>query len=250
MTKIVDKLKDNSVEKNLMLIGEPSKVIPTEVISIREKYRDFGINNSTKRAIDKVDSEILNKKKEFQQNKIKVDALNLLSKLFFPYKIVDYKTIDEIAKEYNLRTSALHYYDKPVADENVEELQTFKELFKRNIGAFNNEFSFPINHHFMFDTYMIKWHNPLNVDFTEYFNIMAPLSHFNFHGQNTVQIGNEIKRCNVDKPKFKYTAKLNFAEPSDPIILAPFIFMNKVYAFVVTAWDKKADDLRIRQSLM
>lgn len=233
-------LKSESLllEKDTVKIAE----IPAEVEKLASKLGDFGIRNSTVSYIDKSRNTIASETMKSQQKKVKQDGLQMLMNLMFPFTIIPYKIIHEIANEYNLIISSLSYYNKPINLENVEELQVFKDLIAKKRNSFGRV-RFPVGSEFSFanDCY----NSVVEIDFTNYFNIVAPRSHFDFKGDNILQIGREVK-AHEKCPGFQPRIKFNIPEPTDPIIVAPFEFLGKLYGFVVTAWDEVADDRRIR----
>lgn len=248
MRTIQTEFETGSLKKETLLIGTNiPKIteIPDEIKILSDKYDDFGIRNSTSKFIKKTDSNIRIEIKKQQQNKVESEGLQLLMNLFFPFKIIPYKTINNVASDYNLVIAPLSYYDKPIDEENIQDLQNFKDLIAAKINNLN-KVRFPKGNKFSFSGNCFT--NEYNLDFTNYFNIVAPKSHFDFRGHNTLQIGSEIKR-HEKKPGFKFNLKVNIPEPKDPIIIAPFIFLDKLYSFVVTAWDEVANDRRIRSMI-
>ena len=229
------------LEKNTEEISK----IPEEVNKLASKFEDFGIGNSTATLIKEAKQKRSDKAEERQRTIVKDSGLQLLIEMFFPFKIISFKTIHEVAGDYNLIYSSLSYYNKPIAFENLEDLQIFKDLMVENKEKLSG-ISFPKGSSFSFDN--SKNGDVYDIDFTNYFNIVAPKSHFDFKGDNTLQIGREIKRFEK-APGFKFKFKVSIPEPKDPIIVAPFDFLGKAYGFVVTAWDEVADDRRIRQMI-
>jgi hypothetical protein len=248
MNKIKKHFEAGTLKKEVLLLEKDNVVvasIPDEVEELATKYDDFGINNSTVAFINKSRSDIATKTVKNQQARIKEEGLQLLIGLMFPFKIIPYKVMHEVANDYNLVISNLSYYNMPIAEENVEELQVFKELMAEKRDHFQR-LCFPKGSKFMFAERVFDSVEEIN--FANYFNIVAPKSHFDFKGDNVLQIGREIKK-HEKSPTFEPNLKFHVPEPTDPIIVAPFVFLGKTYGFVVTAWDEVADDRRIRSMI-
>lgn len=250
MRTIQNQFEKGMLKKETLLLGTnipKIKEIPKEVVELSEKYDNFGINNSTATLIKEASQKVKTKTREQNQKQVKNEGLQRLMTLFFPFKIITYKTIDSVASDYNLIISSLSYYNKPIAGENVQDLQNFKDLMASKMDELKSLF-FPRGHRFSFGGEIVDFDNVYHIDFTNYFNVVAPKSHFDFKEDNVLQIGREIKQ-HEKKPGFKLNLKVNIPEPRDPIIIAPFIYLDVLYSFVVTAWDEVADDERIRSMI-
>ncbi len=247
---IVDKVKKQKIKPDVLLLNGPvtekKTVIVEEVTNFEDKLDSFGIKNVTKKAIEKVrynNAEIQEKNEKSQRAFAMKQALSMLTELFFPFVVVNYNVLNDICNEYNLIISSLSFYDKAIEEENINELESFKSHLGTIAENMTERVTFPKANNFMFDKNS-KHEAIMDVNLANYFNIVAPLSHFDFKGKSIVKIGNEAKPVETkkDMPELKSPRP----EPLDPIIIAPFNFGGKVYGVVVTAWDKVADDSRIR----
>ena len=245
----IEVLDEKALKPKLLALPE-KKEIPDEIEDIHQKYQDFGINNSTAKAIAEKKKELERKNILQKEDHTFQSTLSTLISMFNPYKVLDYQTVHNICSDYDLIISSLSAYEKPIALENIEELQSFKTL----MGKYGKELShlgdiFPRATDFSFDRKGEKRSIDF-LDFSNYFLIAAPSSHFNFpKKQYMYRVGNEVKPWNKP-PAFRYTPKIHVPTfQKDPIVLAPFMLKSKVYFAIVTAWDKEADDFRIRQSL-
>lgn len=235
---IKEKLKEIKVDTLLLVNGEKIK----KVEKFKEDLLDkFGIKNQT--------SEYLEEK--LKENKTNC-AINLIKdnliKTFGIYKVVEYKDMDQICKEYNLYMTSLSNYSKVIPEENLIELNDFTDNLKNfDKNTLDKLYTYKKGS-FLFDFEMNRLHNkPISkADFSDMFYIMCPKSHIK-KSKNNFSIGREINNLRVDKPKFTYKFELNLPEPKDPIIFLPFKILDSVFCVIVTAWDKVADDLRIRQ---
>ena len=242
--KIVEQLQKEEVKVKTLALPV-HKEVPEEVVKIKSEYLDkFGINNTTSKYINSQKQKMKNDeekaKKEFANNEV----LKVLIESFGMYKIVSYKVMDDIAREHNLFMSGLKRYDKAIPVENLEELNGFSEYLFNIDKNITEKLSTPTHANFIFE----PSHKPLQVTgLDNMFFIMAPKSHFKMKKADGV-VGREIGHIG-DKPKFKYEFKVNKPEPIDPIIFLPIKIFDKVMCVVITAWDKVADDLRIRQMI-
>lgn len=242
MTIVKDLLKKEIAPKTLLL--QEKKTLPEEVKEIKRKKLDkFGIRNETVEHIEE-------KKKLFEEfntkNKKEV-AKNELTKAllsaFGSFKIVKYKDMDAIAKQYNLFMTGLSKYRKAIPEENLDELDIFTQLLAEKSKTLEN-LRFNIdNENFIFDNnYSFSLES---LEFSRAFYIMAPKSHL--RKEKTDQfIGRELNHVGTI-PAFNYEFTVNRSEPKDPIIFLPFKAFDEIFCVVITAWDKVADDLRIRQ---
>lgn len=244
---------EERAENPQKLLAIPSKELKTEVKGVDKKFEDFGINNETSRRIREKKLNLDKEREEVRTKVAQQSVMNLLIQLFMPFKIISYNTLVKVAKDHNLYLSSLSFYNKPIAVENLEELQIFKEKMHSNIENLSRlKQNFPQGNYFSFDYDNLT--SVAYIDFKNYFNVAAPLTHFKFVDKwdrpvNVKKIGREIKKFEKT-PKFTYKAKLNPGKiVMDPIIYAPFFYLGKLYAFVVTAWDEVADDSRILSQL-
>ena len=236
---IIEELKSKEVKPKVLALKE-HKSIDQALETVEKKFNKFGINNVTKKhlekGIDKVKSDKNKDRKLVAENELEKALINT----FGMYKVISYKNLNDVAKDHNLHISGLNIYNKAIPEENIEELDNFTEYLKTinpdNISiATNNNYSFSnINKTFL-----------RNVSFDKMFFIVAPKSHLNITKFHT-QIGREFSD-NINKPSFTFNFKLNKPEPIDPIIFMVVKAFNKAYCVMVTAWDKVADDTRIRQ---
>lgn len=234
--------------------------IDEEVTKYKNKLSYYGINNRTAKSIDEKLTEQSNKNKILHQN----ENLNELIDIFQPFSIIEYKTLDEVCKDYKLCISSISNYDKPIPDENlididnyVEKLKNMKYVILRNVLAKEND-SFTFSIHDYRPLVVPKTLSSINdinyystaepIETSKMFKIAAPKTHFDIPN-NYDRIGNEYHRI-AEKPKFSFTPELK--KPNydlDPIVFTPIKFFNKIYCIVITAWDKEADDARILSKL-
>lgn len=246
---LIKKLEKKAIKREVLALPAKEEV-PTEVQDYKQKYQDFGINNSTIREITKKENKIETTRFEQKRKVIASQVLNLIIDSLFPYKIIRYSILNDIVKDYKLIMSSLSYYDRAIEEENIEELETLQALLSKKFDDFQRlGQAFPRGDKFSFDDTSAVGLGSLH--FNNYFNIAAPLNHFNFRGDNVLKIGNEIKAFR-ERPKLIYNFKVNkMTLPfDDPIIYAPFFIdrdsVKELYCIIVTAWDKVADDSRIR----
>ena len=247
MRTIQGEISKGVIKPETLLLGESGPEIKTvgeEVEVIKSKLDDFGINNKTSKYIKEKKKEYQKVNEQLGSDTLRNQILDVFIKMMYPFKIVSYKTIHEVALDHNLVISSLSFYNEAIDDENLEELQIFKDLLCENHEDISSKIKFPNGNSFTFDVDNVK--KLKHVDFSNYFNIVAPKSHFDFGDTNIKRIGQEIKSYEK-KPGFSYEFKYYVPEPKDPVIIAPFRFLGELYCFIVTAWDEVADDTRIRQ---
>lgn len=245
----------NPIEKvkKQKLINAPlaieSKKIDEEVQQYKDKLKDYGINNSTRKKID----EGFKNQEEIKKEIGEKSALNILIEAFAPFSIVTYKTLDEVCNDHKLVISSIGNYDKAIPDENIEDIDSFFTKLKTVEHSTLNKIRVIKNNYFSFseggysEGCLVNKYNLIGSD--EMFKIAAPKNHFVIP-KNHIKIGNEYSSINESKPKFSYEFKFN--RPNfelDPIVFVPIKFMNKVFCVIVTAWDKVADDSRILSKL-
>lgn len=245
MKTIADELKEMKEVPKVLALPEKTKV-PQEIKDIKNKYFDkYGINNTTAQFINKKKAEIKSKNTEDQKVFVENEILKNITSSFGIYTVVTYKSMDEIAKQYNLYMSGLFRYLKPIPENNLEELDGFTEYFKTIDADVLLKLGTWLNRDFIFDPR--KGNNSVDtLPFDQMFYIMAPKSHLDVSDDDLV-IGREISKSEQSKPTFSYEFKVNTPEPKDPIIFFPFQILNTIYCVVITAWDEVADDLRIRK---
>ena len=239
--KEIENKKLNSTLK--LTNGEEIKKVSKEVKDYNQKLKDYGIQNKTRKTIEKKEQEIKNNKLKQGEKQ----ALNILIKEFAPTSIVTYKTLDKICEDYNLVISSISNYDKAIPDENIEDIDAFFTRLKKVDHELLKQVKAKQNHKFTFDNkgwreFISVW-NPV-ISSNEMFKIAAPKNHFKFN-ENEEKIGNEIAYLN--SPKFNWKPKLNTIKSLqlDPIVFLPIKFLNQIFCIIVTAWDKEADDSRI-----
>tara|TARA_R110000822_G_scaffold73853_7_gene177592 strand:+ start:150 stop:884 length:735 start_codon:yes stop_codon:yes gene_type:complete len=242
---IVEDLYKKVLEPKLVALP-PKQEIPEEISNLKENYFDkFGIHNDTSAYINtklnNIKSSRTEAKKEFANNEV----LKNITDAFKMYKIVDYKQMDSIAKDHNLYMTGLFQYKKAIPELNLEELNDFTSFLKDIDPNVLKSLYVIRNGDFIFN-----WSNTCSIeqrDLSNLFFIMAPKSHLKVSKECKI-IGREISHLG-EMPKFKYEFKVNRPEPVDPIIFVPFKILDTIYCVIVTAWDKVADDLRIRQMI-
>lgn len=269
---LLEKIEKEKVTNTQLLLPTAPSKITEEVEKEISKFEDFGIKNKSYDYLAEKTNEIKKEESDLVKNNAKAKVLQELSKILFPFNIVSYSTMDQIARNYGFIIAPLNWYKEAIPDENLEELSIFKDKFKdlvleeekqkeeqswklkpKNLSTFIKFFkSYSFN--FLNDFSSRKACDNLfeeieDVDFSGVFNILAPADHFEIK-KNTLRIGNEIKPSQIKKPKFAWDnlKVASFPRPTitDPIIFPSFTFNNNTYCIVVTAWDKVADDSRIR----
>lgn len=247
MSEIVNKLKEQKVNTLLLEQGIAKEEAPIskDIKTYKQKLEDFGINNATHSKIKERIAIIDQNNREVKKQVAKVLSLQALTGAFFPYAVIEYKTLHQVCQDYNLFISSLSFYNKAIEETNIDELQTFKDKLADSVDSFKG-ILFPRSRQFSFEEDRAT--QLTHVDFSNTFNIAAPKSHFDFRGEPTLQIGREIKPFELG-PKLNYKFKVNMPEPKDPIIFMPFFLLEKLYCVIVTAWDKEADDKRILSKL-
>lgn len=241
-------IKEHLLQKELkakVLSLPEHKEIPAEVIKLQEDYlTKFGVNNVTKKYIDEKLSSKIEEEKELKKEFANNEVVKNLLDAFGMYKIVAYKDIDAIAKQYNLYITGLSRYNHPIPVLNLEELDDFTKFLTTINKNILSSIGCPCNDRMTFDRQIIR---PLSrAEFDNMFYVMAPKSHLNID-KNDAIVGREVNYIGEEKPKFKYEFKIPKAEPRDPIIFLPMYILDKMYCVIITAWDEVADDLRIRQ---
>lgn len=232
---INQKLEQKQIKVSLLL----EKPIPAEAKEIKKNLFDkFGIKNETSEFLNK---KILEEKRATGKSLIE----NKIQDLFFLNKVIVYKDIHKIAQDHNLFITGLHKYKKVIPEENLKELNDFTEFLKeRKHNDVLQSLGFIRNNSFAFEQ---RTSSINNLGFDEMFFVIAPKSHL-IKSKKDITIGHEISSGHgVTIPEFKLDIKYNKPEPLDPIIGLFFSIANQVYFVVVTAWDKVADDIRIRQ---
>lgn len=246
----VEKVKSFSLKDEPLLLTE--KTIDPEVQEYKNKLASYGIKNKTVKKIE----DSFKKEAETKKEIAKQSATNELIRAFAPFKLIEYKTLDEVCKEHGLVIASLAHYDKAIPDENVLELDNFMEALSQMREDITSNIYVRKNTYFTFSAsrdcnvhLLNKKYPELSATSDRMFKIAAPKKHFNIP-KGHIKIGNEYSRADYKKPGFKYTPEFNL--PSfeiDPIIFMPISFGSKLFCVIVTAWDKVADDSRILSKL-
>lgn len=243
MTKILEQLVEKEIAPKVLMI-ETKKEISAEVTDIKENLLDkFGIQNETAQFIEE-------KKKMFKSLNAKTEEevaqnalISALLRTFGSYKIVEYKAMHEIAEDHNLFMTGLNLYKKAIPEENLQDLAIFSDYLASKVREIGRLKFIESNRQFIFESGTTT--DIYKLELSQAFYIMAPKSHL-MRPKNTGFIGRELGPVPA-KPAFKYEFKIHRPEPVDPIIFLPIKAFNKIFCVVITAWDKVADDLRIRQ---
>jgi hypothetical protein len=256
--KPIETITKESIKPQQLLLEV--KQTPTEVKEYKERLSLYGIKNSTRKKIEEHELQ----KKDQERTVLKEKAINILIDAFTPFNIVSYATLDAVCKDHKLVISGLPMYDKPIPDENLNELDNFVEGMKTIDESLLTKINVAKNNYFTFDSngnarQMLMYPKQSNyfnrhdkeitrepgICTSKMFKIAAPDTHFKFP-EDSIRVGNEIHRGRVSPPKFKFEFKIN--KPNydlDPIIFMPTFFMGKALCIIITAWDKVADDSRI-----
>ena len=265
---VLKDIQENRIDKRVKLLANKKSKITQKVIKEVNRFEDFGIENSTYQYLKNKISEDEVGMKEIQLHNATSKTLYYIGQQFFPFAVIEYKTMHEIATDYGFVICPLSWYKKAIPEENIKELYTFKDKFM-NITVENNKYDnesldniikflsckyfsfmkpgFEVPKGNYFKELNNFWSRMSLVDFTKCFNILAPQDHFKIP-KEALKVGNEIKIPDVERGKFK-TNNIGLVKPifdNDPVIFLNFNFMRKVYCIIVTSWDKIADDSRIR----
>lgn len=235
----IEKVKSKALTVTPLLLE--AKQVNPEVKEYKRKLNNYGINNTTSEKL----KEGINKIKDDLEVNLKEQALNILIKMFSPFNIVSYATLDEVCKDHKLVIASITRYKEAIPDENILEMDNFMELLKKLPRDITDKVSVLRNSYFTFD--QSNGTSYLNgTDTSEMFKVAAPTNHFQFR-KDDERIGNEIGHLNCEKPKFKFTPEFKVPERPilDPIVFMPIRFMSRTFCIVITAWDKVADDSRI-----
>lgn len=262
---VLKKIEEKDVKKiQRLLPAHPSKVTE-EVQQERDKLADFGIRNKSYKYLKQRISEEKKSEEGLKAHNAETSVLHSLSEKLFPFRIVSYNVMHEIAVENGFIIAPLFLYNEAIPDVSIEELSTFKERFSefangRGYTKFQEYVTFHTNDFFSFitDTSFERQDYPSlhtfyryysDIDFKSFFKILAPADHFEIP-KGYIRVGNEVNYAIVKKPKLNLSdiklAEFPVPKFEDPVIFPTFRFSNKVYCIVVTAWDKIADDSRIR----